>query len=274
MNKGMIAGALALAAMAGCTSAPAPSAPGRLRLACQMWSVKDFWEKDPEKGFAEAFPRLRAMGYEGVQSMAFWNVDHDRLAALLDANGLKLADMPVSFDHVEGTNVASTVAFCRRFDVSFVYIPWFKGKTAAEWREFCARLAAAGRRLAPYGIRVGYHNHVHEFTEPLQGEYPADILKADRNVNLELDIGPVTESGNDAPTWIAALSGRIPGLHAKPYGATAAGAPGDRQDWPKVVAAARKAGVKWFVVECEKRKDTYADVEASAAYLKPLCQEP
>ena len=42
------------------------------------------------------------------------------------------------------------------------------------------------------------------------------------------------------------------------------------QDWPKVIAAARKAGVKWFVVECEKRKDTYDDVAASAAYLKPL----
>ena len=41
----------------------------------------------------------------------------------------------------------------------------------------------------------------------------------------------------------------------------------------KIVAAARKAGVKWFVVECEKRKNTYDDVAASAAYLKPLLGE-
>lgn len=102
------------------------------------------------------------------------------------------------------------------------------------------------------------------------GEYPADILKADRNVNLELDIGPVTESGNDAVKWITDLSGRIPGMHAKPHGATAAGAAGDVQDWPKIISAARKAGVKWFVVECEKRKDTYDDVTASAAYLRPI----
>ena len=104
----------------------------------------------------------------------------------------------------------------------------------------------------------------------MQGEYPADILKANSEVNLELDIGPVTESGNDAPAWLAALPGRVPGMHAKPHGASAAGAPGDIQDWPKIIAAARKAGVKWFVVECEKRKDTYDDVAASAAYLKPL----
>ena len=242
----------------------------KMRLGCQMWGVKEFWEKDPEKGFAEVFPKLRAMGYEGVQSMAFWKVDPDRLEVLLKANGLALADMPVNFEHVEGTNVENTVAFCRRFGIDFMYIPWFKGKSADEWRAFCGRLAAAGKRLEPYGIRIGYHNHVHEFTEPLEGELPANILKADRNVNLELDIGPVAESGNDAPAWLAALSGRVPGMHAKPHGATAAGAPGDVQDWPKVVAAARKAGVKWFVVECEKRKGTYDDVAASAAYLKPL----
>ena len=241
-----------------------------MRLGCQMWGVKEFWEKDPEKGFAEVFPKLRAMGYEGVQSMAFWKINPDRLEAMLKANGLALADMPVNFEQVEGTNVEGTVAFCRRFGIDFVYIPWFKGKTADEWRAFCDRLIAAGKRLAPYGIRIGYHNHVHEFTEPLQGEYPADILKGNREVNLELDIGPVTESGNDASAWIAALSGRVPGMHAKPHGATAAGAPGDVQDWPKIVAAARKAGVKWFVVECEKRKDTYDDVSASAAHLKSV----
>ena len=262
---------LACAVWAGCTTRQ-DLRQDRMKLACQMWSVKDFWEKNPEKGFADVFPKLRAMGYEGVQSMAFWKIDQDRLEALLRANGLKLADMPVSFDHIEGDGVGKTVEFCRRFDVDFVYIPWFKGKTAAEWREFCGRIAAAGKRLEPYGIKVGYHNHLHEFTEPLQGEYPADILKGNGDVNLELDVGPVTESGQDAPVWIAALSGRVPGIHAKPHGATCAGAPGDRQDWPKIVSASRKAGVKWFVVECEKRKDTYDDVAASAAYFKLLLQ--
>ena len=65
------AAALACTIWTGCTTRPAPRHDG-MRLACQMWGVKEFWEKDPERGFAEAFPKLRAMGYEGVQSMAFW----------------------------------------------------------------------------------------------------------------------------------------------------------------------------------------------------------
>ena len=254
----------------GLLAAGPVGAADAMRLGCQMWSVKEFWDKDPEKGFAEAFPKLRAMGYEGVQSMAFWKIDPDRLEKLLKDNGLAVADMPVNFEHIEGTNVARTVAFCRRFGVSFVYIPWFKGETADDWTAFCRRLGEVGRALAPYGIRVGYHNHLHEFTAPLQGKFPADILKADPAVNLELDIGPVAESGRDAPTWIRNLAGRIPGIHAKPYGATAAGAPGDVQNWPAVIAAARQAGVKWFVVECEQRKGTYDDVAASARHLRAI----
>ena len=32
----------------------------------------------------------------------------------------------------------------------------------------------------------------------------------------------------------------------------------------------QKAGVKWLVVECEKRQNTYEDIEASAKNLRPL----
>jgi sugar phosphate isomerase/epimerase len=70
---------------------------------------------------------------------------------------------------------------------------------------------------------------------------------------------------------ILKMKGRLPGgIHVKPVGAAAVGAPGEKQDWPKVIAAAEKAGVKWLVVECEKRKDTFDDIAASARYLKPL----
>ena len=95
---------LACALLAGCTimgGAQSWDAPQRMRIGCQMWGVKEFWEKDPEKGFAEVFPKLRAMGYEGVQSMAFWKINPDRLESMLKANGLALVDMPVNFEHIE-----------------------------------------------------------------------------------------------------------------------------------------------------------------------------
>jgi sugar phosphate isomerase/epimerase len=245
-----------------------------MKLGCQLWGVKDMWfgKDDKLAAFAEVFPRVKAMGYDGVQCGSFIRMDADRLEKLLKDNGLELIDQPISFEDVEDeAKLAKTVAFCRRFKVGFLYIPWFEGKSAEEWRAFCRRLDAAEAKLRPYGIRVGYHHHVHELTTKIDGELPWDILTGPDGARLEMDIGPVLEGGRNPAEEIAKMKGRLPsGIHAKPLGATAAGAAGDRQDWPKVVAAAEKSGVKWLVVECEKRQNTYEDIEASAKNLRPL----
>ena len=245
-----------------------------LRLGCQLWGVKDLWfgKDDKIAAFAEIFPKLKSMGYDGVQCGSFIRVDAAGLEKVLKENGLAVVDQPVSFEDVEDEKkLSETVAFCRRFGVDFVYIPWHEAKTAAEWRAFCRRLDAAEAKLRPYGIKVGYHQHIHELTEKTDGEYPWDILTAADGARLEMDVGPVLESGRDPAAELAKMKGRLPGgIHAKPVGATAVGAPGDRQDWPKVVAAAERAGVKWLVLECEKRQDTFEDVADSAKFMRPL----
>ena len=269
-DAGVMLRNLRIASLGGSAARPA------LRLGCQLWGVKDLWFGKPDKlaAFAEIFPKVRAMGYEGVQCGAFTGVDADGLDRLLKANGLVVVDQPVSFEDIEDdAKLQKTVAYCKRFGVDFVYIPWHEAKTAGGWREFCRRLDAAESKLKPYGIKVGYHHHIHELSEKLDGEYPWDILTAADGARLEMDIGPVLEAGRVPAEEIAKMRGRLPGgIHAKPVGATAAGAPGERQDWPKIVAAAGRAGVKWLVVECEQRKDTYEDIAASARHLQPLVE--
>ena len=281
LDKAVIVAAAAVV-LAGCVAAPivgaekvgGDKARPPMKLACQLWSLKDLWFDRPDKvaAFAEMFPKLKAMGYDGVQCGSFIRVDAAELEKVAKESGLAVIDQPVSFEDVEDdVKLRETVSFCSRFGVDFVYIPWYKAKTAAEWRSFCKRLDAAESRLKPYGIKVGYHNHVHELTEKTDGEYPWDILVGADGARLEMDVGPVLESGRDPARELAEMKGRLPGgIHAKPVGATAAGAPGDRQDWPKIVASAEKAGVKWLVVECEKRQGAYEDVETSAKTLRPL----
>ena len=245
-----------------------------MKLACQMWCVKDFWSDNADKvaAFAEIFPKIKAMGYDGVQCGAFIRVDPDRLEKVLKDNGLVIVDQPISFDDVEdAAKLPQTVAFCKRFGVDFLYIPWHDAKTAADWRAFCRRLDAAEAKLKPHGIRVGYHQHIHELEKKVDGEYPWDILTGADGARLEMDIGPVLDAGRVPADEILKMKGRLPGgIHSKPVGASAVGAPGEKQDWPKIVAVADKAGVKWLVVECEKRKDTFDDIAASARYLRPL----
>lgn len=263
-----VSGAVGFAMASGC--AHLGLGGKRMGLACQLWSVKDIWEKRGD--ITSVFPDLAAMGYEGVQSMAFWKQDADRLENALSANSLAIADMPISFGHVETDEaLAKTVAFCRRFGIDFVYVPWWKPqKTVAGLRDFVRKLDDAGVRLAHYGIRVGYHNHLHEFADRVEGVCPADVFIAHPTFNFELDVGPILEAGRDPAQVLGQLSGRVPGIHAKPYPGTFAGAPDDRQNWPSIIAAARAAGTKWLVVECEQRKGTFDDVKASATYFKSL----
>jgi len=258
--------ALASLAVVGCRL-PGASRP---RLACQMWSVRDLWKKSGD--VTSPFPRIAGLGYEGVQSMAFWECDASRLEDTLAANGLALADMPLGFDRLEPSRLEGTVAFCRRFGVSFVYIPWQKNGGRIDWEKFRDRLLAAAETLRPHGLRIGYHNHLQEFQPFPNGDKgcPIDVLASAPGVDLELDVGPVAESGRDAVACLKGLAGRVPGLHAKPFGATAIGAKGDVQDWPALVAAARAGGTEWLVVECETRKDTFDDIAASISYLKKL----
>ena len=269
--RGFVAGILALGAFslsAGCAIRPP------MKLGCQLWGVKDLWfdKSDKLAAFAEMFPKIRTMGYDGVQCGSFIRMDADGLEKVLKDNGLSVIDQPISFDDVEdAAKLQKTIAFCRRFNVGFLYIPWFVAKTAEEWRAFCRRLDAAEAKLKPYGSKVGYHHHIHELTTKVDGEYPWDILTGPEGARLEMDIGPVLEGGRVPADEITKMRGRLPsGIHAKPIGATAAGAAGDRQDWPKVVAAAEKSGVKWLVVECEKRQGTFDDIAESARNLRPL----
>jgi len=245
-----------------------------MKLACQMWGVKDMWygKEDKIAAFAEIFPKVKAMGYDGVQCRAFMLVDPDKLDELLAKNGLSIADQPVTMGELESDDgIAKIVKFCERFGVDFVYVPWYGGQKLDEWKSLLAKIRAAGERLRAHGIRVGYHNHLKELTAPADGTLPWDILTAPDGLDLEMDIGPVLEAGRDPVAELAKMRRRLPGgIHAKPFGATAAGAPGDRQDWPKVVAAAERAGVKWIVAECEKRQNTYEDIEESAKCLSPL----
>jgi len=251
-------------AAGGCLSGAARDG-GRLRLACQLWSVNDLWRKD----LAGTLARLAALGYEGVQSMAFWKWDRKELHGLLDANGLRLVDMPITLDHVSPAKLSATLDFCREFGIDFLFVPHFSEKKPwSDWVKLGEGMCAAAATLAPHGIRMGFHNHQTEFrVKSPEGMTAMELFMRHPELVFELDVGHVKLAGGDPVAMIGRLSGRIPSIHAKPGGGNSVGGEGDANDWSAILPAARRAGVKWAVVECEERRDRFDDVEASARFL-------
>ena len=237
---------------------------GGVRIGVQMWSVDKLWKKDP----VTALRRLRALGYEGVQSLGFYTMDWDELERMLDGEGLCVVDMPFRMKMLQ-EDEGKFVAFCQRFGVGFVYEPFARYSTGWEWRKHAAELAAVRDRLAARGLVVGYHNHQHEIRERHDGKSPYEYL-ADANLAFELDVGHVKLAGGDPVALLKTLKGRVPTIHAKPGGGNSVGGAGDANDWPAIFRAAAAAGTTWAVVECETRRDTYEDVEATMAFLRQL----
>ena len=261
-------GALAtLGAAAGCRTAAADGrfAVNGIRIGVQMWSVNDLWKKNP----ADAFRRLKALGYDGVQSFGFLAMNHDELEKMLDDNGLSIIDMPFYMKTVAPGSFNKFIEFCQRFKIGFVFEPYTKFATGTDWRRHADELMALGEKFKPYGIRVGYHNHKHELRQHFEGKTPLEYLY-DAGLAMELDVGHVKLAGGDPIRWLERLRGRVPTIHAKPGGGDSVGGKGDANDWKAIFSTAAAVGTKWAVVECETRRNTYADVEASIEFLKGL----
>ena len=268
MNRREFLKASSLAAIAaaldGCRSFGGSGlAVNGIRIGVQMWSVDKLWKADP----VAAFRRLKALGYDGVQSFGFYAMDWNELEKMLDGEGLRIVDMPFYMKNVRPGEFEKFVEFCRRFRIDFAYEPSSKPKTEAGWTRHAAELAALRPRFAAHGIRVGYHNHQRELKELYGGRTPLEILEA-AGLDMELDVGHAKLAGADPVAWLDRLVGRVPSIHAKPAGGLAVGDADDRNDWPTILAAAGRAGAKWAIVECEVRRNTYEDVEKSIRFLK------
>ena len=258
----------ALAALAGSARAfggEKPLAVKGIRIGVQMWSINDLWKKNP----ADALRRLKALGYDGVQSFGFLAMDWNELEKMLCDNGLTIVDMPFYMKTVAPDSFGNFLEFCQRFKIDFVFEPYTKFATGAEWRRHADELMALGEKFGKYGIRVGYHNHQHELREHFDGKTPLEYLY-DAGLAMELDVGHVKLAGDNPIRWLEKLAGRVPSIHAKPGGGDSIGGEGDANDWKAIFSTAAKAGTRWAIVECETRRNTYADVEASMAFLKGM----
>lgn len=132
-----------------------------------------------------------------------------------------------------------------------------------DWKANAAYLNEKGKALKAHGLKIGYHNHNCEFA-PLKSGTALDLLLRETDpsiVSFELDVGWVASAGVDPAAVIAAHPHRFTALHVKDIkpstkpnfilqqDGTEVGS--GMIDWHKLMAAARKAGIKRFFVEQE-----------------------
>ena len=221
----------------------------RIPVAIQLYSLRDVAPQD----VPGTLRKVAAMGYEGVEFAGYYNLDGTALRKLLDDCGLRCAGAHLGLDALEGEAFEKTVAINRILGNDRLIVP---GADLQNLSVTIGRLNAAHARAKACGMRVGFHNHTHEFDlengatkfDRIFSETPADFL-------VQLDIGWATCAGQDVPAILRKYCKRVETVHVKefsPDNPKAAVGEGSVK-WPAIFDILEQAtAVKWYVVEQEQ----------------------
>ncbi|MCJ8295406.1 MAG: sugar phosphate isomerase/epimerase [Colwellia sp.] len=249
------------------------------QLSVQLWSVKDVISKD----FNGTLKTLADMGFAGVEFAGEFGPyanDAKALKNFLDSINLKASGAHVSFEQLNHDNFDKTVAFYQQLNLDTLIIGWDERAWHPQGiKEVVKLLNQLDKKLAPYEIKTGFHNHNHEFDD-YQGTTYWDYLAVNTadSVVLQQDVGWTTYAGKDAVAYVKKYPNRTLTTHYKvriPEGVTGKQPiiGQDTIDWLSLLKAnISVGGTKWIVVEQEEYPNGLSSLAAVALSKKGLEQ--
>jgi sugar phosphate isomerase/epimerase len=251
-------------------------------LGVQMYTVRNLF---PAKG-EETLRAIAAIGYTEVE-MNF--ADVKKFAPVLKDTGLKPTGSHIQEDTSHRPQkFQEFIAEAKELGIPAIGVPYVapgqRKDPAAFWPRFIDGLNESGEMCRKAGLTFYYHHHNFEFDPKFRA---IDLMheKLTKDVKLEIDCFWASVAGMDPATMIQQWSGRIFALHLKDK---AKGTPVSYEtgevkhdeflevgagsiDWPKVLKAADKAGVRHFYVEQDYTPgDPIASLRKSFDYLRKV----
>ena len=223
---------------------------------------------------------LAAMGYESIElcSPQGYAGPFAPLAALppeelrnrIHAAGLRCESCHYT-RHEWNENLPERIDYARRLGLRHMVLSSFAIRTGTldDWARAAGELNRAAEQIARAGLQAGFHNHDKEF-ETLDGVRIFDRIMREldpRLVQMQYQV-VVGRLGVDAQEVFRQYSGRFASLHlADWHAADKSEAPLGQGavDWKRLLAGARKAGVRNYFVEVDP-----AMMKASCDHLRRL----
>jgi len=210
-------------------------------------------------------------GYDGIEFAGFSDLSIEEIKAEMDKYGLYSKSAHTGFLGMTDEELEETFEFHKALGIEYVIIPYHNYESIDDALFVAKRLNEASIIAKKYGIKVGYHNHAHEF-EKFDGKYILDIIKENCNDDIifELDIFWVSKGGEDAYKFIEKYGKAVELVHLKQIDKDGNNCdiPDGILDINKVREIAKYA--KYFIVEQEATGDSVASSKRNAEYLKSL----
>jgi sugar phosphate isomerase/epimerase len=180
--------------------------------AVQLYTLRHALEDD----LPGTIKKVADIGFTQVEPYNFVATAQE-LGAALKANGLTA---PSGHAPLLSENQEAIFAAAKELGITTVidpYLPAEHWQSAEDIQSTAAKLNAAAKKGAEYGIRVGYHNHQWELESIIEGqtalEYFAGLL--DPEPVLEVDTFWAAVAGQDPAELLQRLGDRVKFIHIK-----------------------------------------------------------
>jgi len=250
-------------------------------LGVQLYTVRETIGADP----AGVLKAIQDIGYSEVEA-TYANLE--RIWAALKETSMK----PVSV-HLDtalffegGSKLDAAMADVKQRGFEYVvlpYIPPAQRGGIETFKKLAETLNKSGEKAKAAELRLCYHNHAFEF-EPMQGTNGLELLMKETHkglVSLEMDVFWVSVAGHDPVALLKKYANRVALLHLKDKASGTAVQYNEKVpketfkevgngtvDFPAVLEAAKKAGVKnYFVEQDQTPGDPIASLRESYKYL-------
>ena len=251
-------------------------------LAVQLWSFRNDFKKD----VPGTLKRIRDLGFVNVELAGYYGLTAGQFRAELDKAGLKAVSMHIEYE-VARNKIDSVIRDAKILGVQDVGVPWIKSPFRKDdCLDAIKVFNAAGEKLAANGLRFFYHLHGYEFVPNEGGSgtlFDLLMTKTDpRFVWIQLDTYHAVFPGQNPLRLMQQYPGRFLSLHlkdiSKDFAGDNSGAYKDKDerpigqgqiDWPAVLKAARKDGVRWYIIENETPA-VWQGIRESLNYLEKL----
>ena len=233
----------------------------------QLYSLRKSFSKD----VPGTLDKVKDFGFVDVELAGTYGKTPEEFRQMLDARGLKAIGGHFDYNRFkndpegvakEAETLGMTCAGC-------AWIPHSGKFTEADCRAAAAVMNHAGEVLASHGIKFYLHTHGYEF-QPYEDGTLFDLLMKETNpkfVSFEMDVMWVQFPGQDPVKLMKKYHSRWLLMHLKDprkgIESNLSGGTSPNNDmvlgqgqvnWPALLKASKKAGVKYYFIEDESDK--------------------
>lgn len=182
-----------------------------MKYGLQMYSVRDAAEKD----LLDTLEKVAALGYHYAEFAGFFGYSAEAVRDKLLECGMEVSSTHTGMQELADDVIGETIRYHKTLGNRLIVLPWADLDNQQKLDDFVVQTEKVQARLADEGIRLGYHNHAHEFKPNADGSCIWEQLEERTRLDLEIDTYWAFVGGRDPLEMMERLKERVRIIHIK-----------------------------------------------------------